>query len=55
VDGYLLKSDTRAELLTAIRAVAEGKRYIQSVTSTGVVSAYVRKQPPWGKEPLTHS
>jgi two-component system, NarL family, response regulator NreC len=49
VDGYLLKSDTRAELLTAIRAVAEGKRYISPSIFDRVVSGYVRKQPPVGQ------
>ncbi|MDB6092364.1 MAG: LuxR family transcriptional regulator [Gammaproteobacteria bacterium] len=46
VDGYLLKTDSRSELLTAIRTVAEGKRYISPSIFERVVSGYVRKHAP---------
>jgi two-component system response regulator NreC len=46
VAGYLLKTDTRAELLTAIRAVAEGKRYISPSIFDRVVSGFVRMHAP---------
>ncbi|MGH8275825.1 MAG: response regulator [Steroidobacteraceae bacterium] len=45
VDGYLLKSDDRQELMTAIRAVAENKRYISPSIFDRVVNGYVRKHP----------
>jgi two-component system response regulator NreC len=44
-DGYLLKSDTRAELMSAIRAVAEKKRYISPSLFDRAVKGYLGAQP----------
>jgi two-component system, NarL family, response regulator NreC len=44
-DGYLLKSDTRAELMSAIRAVAENKRYISPSLFDRAVKGYLSAQP----------
>jgi DNA-binding NarL/FixJ family response regulator len=41
--GYLLKTDSRTELLTAIRAVADKKRYISSSMFDRAVSGYLGK------------
>ena len=43
VDGYLLKTDNRAEFLAALRTVLAGKRYISPSIINRVVSGYVRK------------
>jgi DNA-binding NarL/FixJ family response regulator len=43
VDGYLLKTDARSELITALRAVIQRKRYISPSIFERVVSGYVRK------------
>jgi two-component system response regulator NreC len=45
-DGYLLKTDSRTELLTAIHAVADKKRYISPSLFDRAVSGYLGKQPP---------
>jgi len=41
-DAYVLKDDGRAELLAAIRNVAEGKRYLSPAICESVMSGYVR-------------
>lgn len=43
VDGYLLKTDNRAELLAALRSVLAGRRYISPSIINRVVSGYVHK------------
>ena len=43
VDGYLLKTDTRRELLSALTNVLESKRHISPSIFDRVVSGYVRK------------
>jgi two-component system, NarL family, response regulator NreC len=43
VEGYLLKSDTRLELLNALRSIKEGQRYVSPTIFDRVVSGYVRK------------
>ena len=43
-DGYLLKSDTRADLMTAIRAVGEKKRYISPSLFDRAVKGYLGTQ-----------
>ena len=42
-DGYVLKTDTRLELSTAIRTIMDGKRYVSNSIFDRVVSGYVRK------------
>jgi len=44
-DGYLLKSDTRAELMIAIRTVADKKRYISPSLFHRAVKGYLGAQP----------
>jgi DNA-binding NarL/FixJ family response regulator len=44
VDGYLLKTDSRAELLNAIHSVMAGKRYISPAIFELVVSGFVSQQ-----------
>jgi DNA-binding NarL/FixJ family response regulator len=44
VDGYLLKTDGRSELLTAIQSVVAGKRYISPAIFERVVSGFVSQQ-----------
>jgi two-component system response regulator NreC len=44
-DGYLLKTDSRTELLTAIHAVADKKRYISPTLFDRAVSGYLGKPP----------
>jgi two-component system response regulator NreC len=44
-DGYLLKSDSRAELMSAIRAVADRKRYISPSLFDRAVKGYLGTQP----------
>ncbi len=43
-DGYLLKSDTRLELITAIRSVAHGKGYISPSICDRVINGYLKTQ-----------
>ncbi len=40
-DGYVLKDDSRVELLTAIRAVLAGKSYLSPAICNRVVSGYL--------------
>lgn len=42
-DGYLLKTDTRAELTNALRSVKEGQRYVSPTILDRAVHGYVRK------------
>jgi DNA-binding NarL/FixJ family response regulator len=42
-DGYLLKSDTRQELLNALERVKSGQRYVSPTVLDRVVHGYVRK------------
>jgi DNA-binding NarL/FixJ family response regulator len=44
VDGYLLKTDARNELLAALRAVLEKKRYISPSVFDTVVNGFVSQQ-----------
>jgi DNA-binding NarL/FixJ family response regulator len=44
VDGYLLKTDRRSELLTAIRTVVKGQRYISPTIMERVVNGFVAQQ-----------
>jgi two-component system response regulator NreC len=44
-DGYLLKNDSRAELMSAIRAVADKKRYISPSLFDRAVKGYLGAQP----------
>ncbi len=44
VDGYLLKTDARAELVTAIHSVTEKKRYISPTIFETVVNGFVSQQ-----------
>lgn len=44
VDGYLLKTDSRAELLIAIDSVMAGKRYISPAVFDRVVHGFVTQQ-----------
>lgn len=41
VDGYLLKSDSKADLLTAIHSVISGKRYISPAILDRVMNGFV--------------
>jgi DNA-binding NarL/FixJ family response regulator len=43
VDGYLLKTDSGAEFVTALASIVEHKRYISPSIFDRVVSGYVRK------------
>ena len=43
--GYLLKESAVAELLTAIRAVMEGKAYLSPKITSAIVDDYVRHVP----------
>ena len=40
-DGYVLKHDTQAELMTAIKSVLEGKSYLSPGVSQKVIEGYV--------------
>lgn len=57
-DGYLLKDDSHAALVDAVRCVLNGKRYLSPSITDGVVSAYLGGSAPQGKttswENLTH-
>ena len=44
VDGYLLKTDRRPELLSALHMVVEGQRYISPTIFDRVVSGFVSQQ-----------
>jgi two-component system response regulator NreC len=43
-DAYVLKSDTRVELISAIRSLGEGKGYISSSIHDRVIGGYLRTQ-----------
>jgi DNA-binding NarL/FixJ family response regulator len=43
-DGYVLKSDTRLELATAIRAISEGKSYISRSIYERVINKYLKAE-----------
>jgi DNA-binding NarL/FixJ family response regulator len=47
--GYLLKTDSRAELLTAIHAVADKKRYISPSLFDRAVTGHLGKSPASGR------
>ena len=57
-DGYVLKDDSRAELLAALRSVVNGKNYLSPSICNRVVVGYLAgtdkadQQPSW--EILTH-
>ena len=57
-DGYVLKDDSRAELLAALRSVVNGKNYLSPSICNRVVVGYLAgtdkadEQPSW--EILTH-
>jgi len=56
VDGYLLKTDSRPELLTAIHSAVGGKRYISPSVFDRVVNGFVSQQgqtKPPGSDPLS--
>jgi DNA-binding NarL/FixJ family response regulator len=40
-DGYVLKNDTQAELMTAIKSVLEGKSYLSPGVSQKVIEGYL--------------
>lgn len=44
-DGYCLKNDTHAELLSAIRHVLSGKVYLSPLISDKVLKGYLEKRP----------
>ena len=44
-DGYVLKSDTRLEFITAIRSIAQGKGYISPSIYDRVINGYLKTQP----------
>jgi len=44
VEGYVLKNDSRTELMSAIRHASEGRRYITPSVAGRVVSGYIRSQ-----------
>lgn len=48
--GYLVKTDAAAELLSAMRAVAAGKRYISSAVAPAVIGRLRNPQSPAGAE-----
>lgn len=50
VDGYLLKDATHQEMMTAIRSVLSGKRYLSPGVSEKVIEGYLG-----GKETKQHS
>lgn len=43
--GYVLKSETRLELVNAVRAIAQGKPLVPVEFTSSLVSALVEKQP----------
>ena len=45
-DAYVLKNDTRSELLTAIRSLGDGKSYLSPSICDRVVDGYVKTQGP---------
>jgi len=54
VNGYLLRSDTRSELMTALRRVAEGHRYISRSIRRRIAAADPgASAPPAGSDGFT--
>jgi len=51
VDGYLLKTDRRAELLNAMRSVIDRKRYISPSIFDRVVNGFVTQRANAKKDP----
>jgi two-component system, NarL family, response regulator NreC len=49
IEGYVLKTDSRASLMSAIRSVSEGKRYITPSIVGRVVNGFVRNHDPQQK------
>jgi len=55
VDAYLLKDDSRAELLMALASVLEGKSYLSPAICGSVIAGYLApsdsavSHPSWGK------
>lgn len=47
--GYLLKNSSPAELETAIRAVAQGERYLTAAVSRHVIDAYLQRVGTTGR------
>lgn len=43
-DGYCLKNDTQVELLTAVRRVLEGKKYLSPEISGKILNGYLDKR-----------
>jgi two-component system, NarL family, response regulator NreC len=43
-DGYMLKSDTRLEFITAIRSITQGKGYISPSIYDRVINGYLKTQ-----------
>ncbi|MDA8138464.1 MAG: response regulator transcription factor [Desulfobacteraceae bacterium] len=43
-DGYCLKNDTQVELLTAIRCVLEGKKYLSPEISGKILDGYLERR-----------
>jgi DNA-binding NarL/FixJ family response regulator len=41
-DGYMLKYDTQADLLTAIKSILSGKQFLSSGVSKQVIEGYIR-------------
>ncbi len=50
-DGYCLKNDTQVELLTAVRRVLEGKKYLSPEISDKILNGYLEKRAK--ADPLT--
>lgn len=43
-DGYCLKNDTRVELMTAVRRVLEGKKYLSPEISDKILNGYLEQK-----------
>lgn len=48
--GYVVKDDSRDELLSAIRSVATGKRYLSPAVCDRVVEGYLAGREPGGRQ-----
>jgi len=53
VDGYLLKTDRRAELLNAMHSVIDRKRYISPSIFDRVVHGFVSQRDVTRRSPTT--
>src|SRR3712207_5667095 len=49
--GYVLKQGSSADLVHAVRAVAEGQTYLDPAVTGKVIGAYVNARPAGGAEP----